>query len=156
MKKYLLIIALLFVVIGTPNAHATSFTPTFTCDFGVCNFGLPTAPVVMFPAPTTITETWNGVTVAIALAGVDSPGDVYTWTNFSPDSMSTLFEIANNANGNTDGFFDTSQATTAGAFDNGTLTFAPAGSVVTPEPATWIYAITAVLLGLLLTKLKAL
>jgi len=161
-KKYLLIIALLFVVIGTPSARATAtaYTPTFTCDGGFCTGGLPTALDVIFfspPMDTTITETWNGVTDMFALAAVDSPFDSYKWTNFSPDSTTTAFEIFNQANLNTDGFVDFSQpVTTAGAFDTGTLTFAPAGSGVTPEPATWIYAITAVLLGVLLTKLKAL
>jgi hypothetical protein len=156
-KKYLLIIALLFVVIGTPCAHATPYTPTFTCDGGFCTGGTPTAPDVMFPAPTFIIETWNGVTDTIALAGADSPGDVYNWANISVDPTTTLFEIINQANGNTDGFLDITQsAATPFIQDSGTLTFAPAGSGVTPEPATWIYAITAVLLGLLLTKLKVL
>jgi hypothetical protein len=178
-KKYLLIIALLFVVIGTPCAHATpttftyvfqifdatslnlngvtaSFqtgtsqtvdnafdtgtltfaparpagsgfsTPTFTCDDPLgCAGGTPTAPDVMFPSPTTITETWNGFTVTIPLSGADA-------THPFPDAPGDMYSFVNVA---------FSDSPTSG---------------VTPEPATWIYAITAVLLGVLLTKLKVL
>lgn len=163
MKKYLWIIVLLFVVIGTPNAYATSYTATFTCA-GSCVGGTPTAPDVSFPSPTTITESWDGFTATFALSAPDLPSDMYLFFNDAfPDSATTFtytLQILDTTDGTPpDGVFATGQLGTSqsvGAFDSGTLSFS-AGSGGTPEPATWIYAITAVgFLGLVLIKLKAL
>lgn len=162
MKKSLWIIALLFVVIGTPNAHATSFTPTFTC-FGVCDGGTPTAPDVSFPAPTTITETWDGFTLTIALDAFALPSDSYTFGNTaladSPTTYTYLFEIVDNTAFTTYGSIATNESvvpTALAPLDSGTLSFSGGGGT-TPEPSTWVYAITGVgFLGLLLIKLKAL
>ena len=159
MKKSLWIIALLFVVIGTPNAHATPYKVTFTCA-GFCAGGTPTAPDVSFPSPTTITETWDGFTLTFTLAAPpgsppDSPKDMYIFTNVAgpePDSSSTYFylsEIIDLTNGNGSGLFAQDQSLpTAAITDFGTVSF-------TPEPSTWIYAITGVGF-LLLIKLRAL
>ena len=154
MKKSLWIIALLFVVIGTPNAHATPYKVTFTCA-GFCAGGTPTAPDVSFPSPTTITETWDGFTLTFTLAAPDSPQDMYIFANAAgpePNSPSTyfyLFEIIDLTNGNGSGLFAQDQSLpTAAITDFGTVSF-------TPEPSTWIYAITGVGF-LLLIKLKAL
>jgi hypothetical protein len=151
-KKSLQIIALLFVVIGTPNAHATPSKVTFTCA-GLCAGGTPTAPDVSFPSPTTITETWDGFTLTFTLAAPDSPKDMYIFANAAgPDSPSTYFylsQIIDLTNGNISGLFAQNQSLpTAAITDFGTVSF-------TPEPSTWIYAITGVGF-LLLIKLKAL
>jgi hypothetical protein len=152
-KKSLWIIALLFVVIGTPNAHATPYKVTFTCAGGFCAGGTPTAPDVSFPSPTTITETWDGFTSTFALSAPDSPKDMYIFANVAGlDSTSTyfyLFNIIDLTNGNLDGMFAEDQSLpTAMIADFGTVSF-------TPEPSTWIYAITGVGF-LLLIKLKGL
>jgi hypothetical protein len=85
MKKSLWIIALLFVVIGTPNAHATSYTATFTYT-GACAGGIPTAPDVSLPR-ITITETWDGFTGGVDLFfPFDSPADIYKWQNLAMQS----------------------------------------------------------------------
>jgi hypothetical protein len=153
-KKSLWIIALLFVVIGTPNAHATPYKVTFAC---ACAGGTPTAPDVSFPSPT-ITETWDGFTFTFHLAAPDSPNDMYTFANAAgSDSASTYFylsEIIDLTNGNQNGLFAQNQSLpTAAITDVGTLSFSVPSP--TPEPSTWIYAFTGVGF-LLLIKLKAL
>ena len=113
----------------------------------------PIAPDVSFPSPTTITETWDGFTLTFTLAAPDSPQDMYIFANSAgPDSPSTYFylaEIIDLTNGNVSGLFAQAQSLpTAEIADFGTVSF-------TPEPSTWIYAITGVGF-LLLIKLKAL
>jgi hypothetical protein len=151
-KKSLWIIALLFAVIGTPNAHATPYEVTFTCA-GFCAGGTPTAPDVSFPSPTTISETWDKFTLTFALSAPDSPKDMYVFANAagsdSPSTYFYLFEIIDLTNGNLNGMFAQDQALpTAMIADFGTVSF-------TPEPSTWIYAIMGVGF-LLLIKLKVL
>jgi hypothetical protein len=114
----------------------------------------PTAPDVSFPSPTTITETWDGFALTFTLAAPDSPKDMYMFANVAGlDSSSTyfyLFEIFDLTNGNISGLFAQDQSLpTAKIADFGTVSF-------TPEPSTWIYAITGVGFLLLLIKLRAL
>jgi hypothetical protein len=80
MRKNLMwvILAVLFVAIGTPNAQADSFTATFTCT-GTC-LSLPTAPDVTFPSPI-LTETWDGFLLSVPLPSSFSPTDIFTWDN---------------------------------------------------------------------------
>jgi hypothetical protein len=159
-KKYIWIIALLLVVISAPSVRATSSTPTFTCDV-FCAGGLPSAPDVSFPSPTNISVTWDNFTFMFTLEAPDAPGDPYIWDGFAvPDSASTysyFFEIVDGTTGNPDGLFASGQTIVPAAiapFDSGTLSFS-AGAGNSPEPATWLYAITAMcFVGFLLLKLK--
>jgi hypothetical protein len=73
-----IIVGVLFVVIGATNAHADSFTPTFTGCTGACVI-LPSAPDVSFPSPTTIQVTWVSNVFIVPLVASDSPTDLYEW-----------------------------------------------------------------------------
>jgi hypothetical protein len=77
-KSLWIILSALLLSIVAPNAHADSFTPTFTC-LGTC-VSTPTAPNVSFP-PNAITETWDGFTVTLSLDPSDKPTDDYSWNN---------------------------------------------------------------------------
>ena len=122
---------LLFAAIGAPPAHADTYNPTFTCT-GTC-VSLPTAPAVSFPAPTTITETWDTIVIPITLPAADTPGDTYIWDNvfITPTIIETdfidptqnftdavVFTITQTPNLNVPG-------------DRGILIFTP---IATPEP----------------------
>ena len=73
-KSLWIILAISFLVLGAPDAHADSYTATF---IGGCCFVPPAASDVTFPAPTlTIHEQ---VTFVITLPAIDSPRDTYTW-----------------------------------------------------------------------------
>jgi hypothetical protein len=78
-KSLWIILAVLLVAIGAPNAHADSFTPIFTTDgcSGTC--ALPTALDVTFPSPTTIDVTYLGASGTSFIAS-GLPGDTYGWT----------------------------------------------------------------------------
>jgi hypothetical protein len=158
-KKYLWIIALLFVVIGVPRAR--SYTPTFTCT-DPCAGGTPFAPDVSFPSPT-IMETWDGFTLAVNLDAFAHPSDTYSFSNsVFQDGLTTytyLFFITDTTTLTEYGTFAPSQTvvpTALAPLDQGTLGFS-SGSGTTPEPSSWVYAITGMcFLGFLVIKLKAL
>jgi hypothetical protein len=134
-KSLWIILSALVLSIVAPNAHADSFTPTFTCS-GTC-VSIPTAPDVSFP-PNTITETWNGFTMTLSLDPSDKPTDDYTWSNeviveelFVEDVVQFFV-------------FDTTNNTFAANMiilgpqpshptDSGLLSFSP---VATPEPSS--------------------
>ncbi len=80
-KSVWIILTAVFVAIAAPNAHADTFTATFTCtQAGGCSF-LPTALAVSFPSPTSITETWGPFVGTIPLPAPTSPLDSWSWAN---------------------------------------------------------------------------
>jgi hypothetical protein len=86
MKKVLCIIpaVFLFVLIAAPNAHADSYSATFTCtSFYLCDVA-PTASNASFPAPTDIAVSLGSYPIPIAfdltLPAADAPTDVYRWS----------------------------------------------------------------------------
>jgi hypothetical protein len=91
MKKLLCAVpvVLLFALIGASNAHADSYTPTFTCNgpaynpYLTCPGGPPSAPGVTFGSSTTIAVTVGGAVYDVTLASADSPTDAYTWYFYS-------------------------------------------------------------------------
>jgi hypothetical protein len=135
MRKALLLIPLLFVVIiGAPNADATSYTATFTCT-GVCAGGTPTAPNVSFPAPTTISETWDSVVFTLVLSSPDLPSDIYKFLNESATVAGTPQTQVSITDVTTGDFAFSALAGTgngASILDAGRLNFSP---VSTPEPS---------------------
>ncbi len=130
----LAVLAVLFVAIGAPNAHADTFPATFTCT-GTC-VSVPTAPDVSFPSPTTLTENWNTFTFAVGLLSGSAPSDAYIWQNqlapvpTIPGTLSVSFLIFDTTRGSTSGagFFVASALSPQ--LDSGVLSFA------VPEPSS--------------------
>jgi hypothetical protein len=129
-----IILAVLLVAIGTPNAQADSYTPTFTCT-GTC-VSLPTAPGVTFPSPTSMQVSWDGLQFDIPFLSPSAPADSYEWlgtfevANPCPIEDCTVFVINDETTGQT--FFDVaSQLFLLPGLEGGTLSFA---RVATPEP----------------------
>ena len=142
-KSLWILLAVLVVAIYGPAAQANTFTPTYTC-YGACVGSVPTAPDVTFPSPTSITETWDTVTLTIDLtvAGV-LPTDAWGWESiYFPTSLPTVYWEVN------EWVFDLSRGdnflnytlVAPGSLgptvinDSGPLTFTPT-TVVTPEPS---------------------
>jgi hypothetical protein len=115
---------------------------------------------VLFPSPTDITVTWNGITASVLLESVDAPSDWYTWQIFAgPGNGAYVAQII--IYDQTNGFYHGSLTNTttplALVSDRGGLSFSlDTPVVVTPEPSTWLYAITAIFVGLALHKFKGL
>ena len=150
-----LVFALCF---AAPNAHADSFTPSFTCPGGGSGcFGpvlLPTAPDVTFPSPT-FTITFDLVTFSLTLSAVDLPGDTYNWhadtSGFGPASSLFDFDI-------TDTTTHESTNVSFGSTDNpfqifGLLTFTAVPTATpTPEPSSLALMLAGVGLVLMVRK----
>src|ERR1700719_2599986 len=87
-KSLWIMLAVLLVAIAAPNAHADSFTATFTCTVGTCTSPLPVATDVTFPVSTTWTITFAGATFGLDSNNIFSlPTATYEWgtgrVNFS-------------------------------------------------------------------------
>jgi hypothetical protein len=63
---------------AAPNAHADSYSATFTVTVGLAP--LPTALDVTFPSPT-LDITWQGAAFAITLPSSSLSTDSYIWGN---------------------------------------------------------------------------
>jgi hypothetical protein len=144
MRKLLwIVLAVLGVVIGTPNAHADSYTVTFTC-IGACA-ALPTAPDVTFPPPPSIMESWGLFVGLIPLGPLDVPPDTYTWINtatpdtlipFSEDIDLTIVDTTKGVASNVTGTFSGCEICEH-IVNHGSLTFTDVTqTVVTPEPSS--------------------
>jgi hypothetical protein len=138
MRKFLwATLAVLFVTITAPSAHADSYAATFTCA-GTCAF-LPTASDVSFPAPTTIDVTWDATLFPINLSsgslGIDQFNDAYTWAAIAGNPASpgeAFFAMQDVSTG--DFVVGTASLTSPVTLsDQGSLTFSP---VTTPEPSS--------------------
>ncbi len=132
-KSLWIILTALLVAIGTPSAHADSYTADFTCT--TCEF-LPSAPDVSFPSPTTVQETWDGITLDIPLLTGDSPTDSYTWTDSFEVSTAFVggevsFVIDDLTTGDVESITESYFGTPL--IDTGDLSFA---AVATPEPSS--------------------
>lgn len=153
MKKLLCVVSglLLFAMIGAPNAHADSYTPTFNCtvqfssDFG-CYY-VPngyTAPAVSFPSPT-VQLTVNNELYDLTLPVGDAPTGVYTW-HFGEGNGALVFPYGITLYGDL-GIDDLTTGMESFASDflgygfapplegEGALTFSPVSSAA-PEPAS--------------------
>ena len=166
MKKYLLIIALLFVVIGTPCAHATA--TTFTYDFQIFDITSGNLDGVTASFQTGTSQTVDGAfdTGSLAFTPAGSGFSTPTFTcdfpgcaGGTPTALNVMFPspttIAETWNGFTATFALSAPDAPGDSYSFQNFAISDSGAAA-PEPATWIYAITAVLLGLLLTKLKVL
>ena len=160
MKKYLLIIALLFVVIGTPCAHATATTFTYFFQIVDTTSGNVNGASASGQTGTSQTvDAFDTGTLAFATAGSGFFTPTFTCdfvcSGGTPTAPNVMFPSPTTIIETWDGFTATIPLSSPDApgdvytFQN----FANSASA-TPEPATWIYAITAVFLGLLLTKLR--
>lgn len=145
-KTFCIISVLLISAIGAPRAHADSYNPTFTCS-GTC-VSIPTAPAVSFPAPTTITETWDSLVFTITLPAGDLPTDMYQWTVDAKNTNSVTATILDQRT--LDRPFDQLlMPPPIATLDYGSLTFT---LVATPEPPTGSLMLVGIGLVLLLRK----
>lgn len=144
MRKSLWIapVLLLFAAIGAPNAHADSYTPTFTCT-GTCAY-LPTAPDVSFPAPVTVDVTYDSTLFVITLASGDSPSDAYDWTAYESGVLPVDFGIDDTTTGDVESVGVMSKSPTLA--EEGTLTFAA------PEPGSFALMLVGVGIVFLMRK----
>ena len=144
MRKSLWIIPIVLVLaIGAPIAHADSFEPFFTTMgcVGVC--ALPTASDVVFPAPTTMDVTFDGVSAAVSIPYGDGSTDNYVW--FASVVGSSLNFLLIDTVG--PGFPDGCQGYTG----CGTLGFAPVSTSM-PEPSSVALMLLGVGLVLVMRK----
>lgn len=158
MKKLLCVFPafLLFALINVPNAHADSYTPTFSCnlhassDLGCYYIGNGyTASEVSFPTPTIQVAVPNpdGVNEVydVTLSASDTPTDSFTYEfaeynspapppfNFALDAQFWINDLTTGiTNYSASTFLDYSIAPPVSGV--GTLTFPPV-SAAAPEPA---------------------
>jgi hypothetical protein len=127
MRKAMLFLTVVLALVA-PNAHADSFEPFFTTMgcVGVC--ALPTASDVVFPAPTTMDVTFDGVSAAVSIPSGDESTDNYVW--FASVVGSSLNFLLIDTVG--PGFPDGCQGYTG----CGTLGFAPVSTTTMPEPSS--------------------
>ncbi len=137
------VLSVFLLALGAPNAHADSFTPIFNCTPPLCT-SAPNAPAVTFPAPTTINETWDGVSATLTLVAPDAPTDTYTFVNFvgGPDTLE--FDILDDT---TREVATSLQPSDIVDHADGLLTFAP---VATPETGTAVLMLLGIGLVLVL------
>jgi hypothetical protein len=143
-KSLWIILTVLVVAVAAPVAHADSFTATFTCNTPCTS--TPTAPDVSFPAPTFLSETWDGFSFDHFLAAGDLPTDQYTWENILTGELGSSFSIGflltDLTSGNASAFSQHHSGTPPpDAHDRGTLAFT---AVAAPEPGS----VGLILLGL--------
>jgi hypothetical protein len=168
-KKLLCVVPalLLFAMIGAPNAHADSYTPTFSCtppvssDFG-CYFisNGYTAPNVSFPSPT-VQVTVDSDIYNVTLSAGDSPTDSYSYLFAEEEGPGTPPNLINSYGSLLIDDLTTGTTNSATNFlgnftvgddvGDGTLTFSPLSSA-TPEPASIVLILLGVGLIFFLTR----
>jgi PEP-CTERM motif len=141
-ELFWIVFAVLCLAIGSPNAHADSYTATFTC-IGPC-VSLPTAPDVTFPPPPSIMETWGVFVGLIPLGPLDVPTDTYIWTNtvtldplfpFSEEIDTAIVDTTNGMGSSATGML--SCEICEHIVNHGSLTFTDiTQTVATPEPSS--------------------
>jgi len=136
-KSLWIILAVLLVTIAAPNAHADSFSVTFTSQFG---HPPPTAMDVTFPSPT-LDITWQGIAFTVAFPSSFLPGDSYGWGTQASGTNVTMF-IEDFTVGLPFIFSDIVSVPAGFVHDAGNLTFTP--TVAAPEPSS----IALMLLGI--------
>jgi PEP-CTERM motif len=140
-KSFWIILAVLGVAIGAPNALAESFTPTFTCT-GTCS-STPTAPDVVFPQPTTLQPTWFSTLLPPIpfLPSGQLPADKYVWSAAVLCNALTCLgffgftDVTNNTINSSNFQVLCPCAFPLAGADSGTLSFAAVSTPV-PEPGT--------------------
>jgi hypothetical protein len=127
MRKAMLFLTVVLALVA-PNAHADSFEPFFTTMgcVGVC--ALPTASDVVFPAPTTMDVTFDGVSAAVSIPSGDESTDNYVWYASVVGSSLNFLLIDTVGPGFPDGC--------QGYTGCGTLGFAPVSTTTMPEPSS--------------------
>jgi hypothetical protein len=123
-------ITILLICAASPNAHADSYTATFTCT-GTCLVPLPTAEPVKFAFATYPEVTWFFNTFFLSLAPEDAPTDNYYWygTVVYPGTLASKYAFIL-TDGTTGDYSSAYFEGLPGNFtDHGTLTFS-----VTPTP----------------------
>lgn len=126
-KSLWIMLAVMVVAVSAPNAHADSFSVTFTGTF------LPTASDVTFPSPT-LDIMWQGFAFALTLPSSSLPTDSYGWGSAKGCSGTCSAHIT--VDDNTTGtltFSTTSAVPHTFATGGGSLTFTP---VAAPEPSS--------------------
>lgn len=148
MRKWLWIMALLFGVVGAPNAQAdSSLDASFTCTTSCVS--VPTDPSVQFPGPIIpvdfFSETFN-----ITLSVLDNPTDTYTW-GIGLTGSSWYFQIDDITSGTS----DTGPSFVIGGsgtpYGSGSVYFT-VGPTATPEPSSGTLMLLGVGIAFLVSK----
>ena len=143
-KSLWIMLAVMVVAVGAPNAHADSFSVTFT------GTPTPTASDVTFPSPT-LDIMWQGFTFLLTLPSSSLPTDSYSWgscRSCGPTGGAVINIFDANTNINT---FSTEAAVpTTFLLDAGPLTFTP---VAAPEPSSVALMLLGVGLVFVMRKL---
>ena len=128
-KSVWIILTVLLVAVGAPNAHADSFSVTFTGFTPE-----PTASDVTFPSPT-LDIMWQGFTFLLTLPASSLPTDSYNWDGALGCGKIGGCEAHFTIQDTTTGTFTTSITPVPSTFaiGRGNLTFTP---VATPEPSS--------------------
>ena len=140
---------------AAPNAHADSFTPTFTCtQAGGCTF-LPTAPDVSFPSPAIMLVSWDTFLFSFNFANTGAaPTDGFTWTaTYDPSTLTATFDVTDPVavlkNQVQQLQSQTNQLTGAGG--RGALSFSAAATPI-PEPSSLVLMLSGVGLVFVMRK----
>jgi hypothetical protein len=143
-KSLWIILTVLVLAVGAPIAHADSFEPFFTTMgcVGVC--ALPTATDVVFPAPTTMDVTFDGVSAEVSIPSGDESTDDYAWYASVVGSSLNFLLIDTVGPGIPDGC--------QGYTGCGTLSFAPVSTPTSPEPSSGVLMLLGVVLVLRLRR----
>ena len=140
-KSLWIMLAVLLAAIVAPSAQADSFTVDFTTTGCTAPCLLPSAADVMFPSPTTMDVTFDGLMTAVTIPAGDAAEDLYSWSAFAFSSTLefALVDVTKGAES-----ILCSPAFSAPTLSCGTLTFAPVAT--TPEPSS----VALMLLGVVL------
>jgi hypothetical protein len=154
-KKYIWIVALLLVVIGTPSAYAT---PTYFYTFTLVDLNTGDFTGAFIQNSSIATPT-----IALDSGSLAFSGNTPTFTcdvscaGGTPTAPDVAFPAPTNIFESWDGVTVTIPLASGDLSTDAYSWFNSAGMEpsTTPEPATWLYAITGMcFLGFLLVKLK--
>jgi hypothetical protein len=138
-KSLWIMLAVILVAFGAPNAHADAFTADITCTTTqpAVDCVASSSAITNFPSPSpfdfTLSHFNSGnllaqFVLAAELATQDQPGDVYQFT-LDPTNGNEAFSDFTQTGVN----LFANNACTTGGFDCGTIAFVP---VATPEPSS--------------------
>lgn len=139
-KLFFILLAVLFLAVGAPNAQADSYTATFTCTT-VCD-SLPTASAVSFSSLVSVDVSFDGYSFVLSLPSGVAFNDSYSW--YAENSVANPYTSSGGPHTLSFAIYDATTGTGANstvdvpssfALTNnsnaGALAFSP---IATPEP----------------------